>query len=487
MAHEPRALNYEDFASWHAVAHQRLLEPARAAGVRLLHELLDSKVPEIDRARFRISTSRVKSPQRTFSKLNTEKYLGRFQGMDDIPSLIDDLVGVRLVCNNLSDINTFQEIIGELPQESAEVMSLAVEGDSQRDYFASPKPSGYRAFHVNFVVPVPQANQLRRIRVEVQARTLLQDGWGELTHEDTYKPGSRVPDWIVGMSLRMSELLAAVDNIAQDLRVGLDVETQRQVEQHVPDPAAPHLVLSEDSTDPESDGDPLVELDPPGPQENSALQSALRQEARTILSRITTPTALAVISQDLIAKFGMEVTREWAQFGGFVKFLSRAVPEVAVTGPQPGYAHPFNESPPAGWEVEWSESGGAVGPPELVKALRLYDKAIPLISPTRMTQLLAAVAEAIHSVPDDQLTSYSLDELARKARAIGEARGQLVVRPHAAWVLSTLKRLELLLPSISLDQIGQVLTVALLAAAERRSLVTDREVGRAALQAWLSV
>ena len=223
-------LRYEDYLEWHEVARRSIFDPALSIAIRLIEDLLDQNIDEVDRGRFRISTSRVKSAQRSFAKLNREKYQHQFVGFDTIPDILDDFVGVRLVCNNLSDINRLKEVFGELPVQDGSIGGLAVEEDSQRDYFSNPKPSGYRAYHLNLVVPVTQMNGSRGVRVEIQARTLLQDGWGELTHEDTYKPGSTVPDWIVGMSLRMAELLAAVDNIAQDLRTGLDVEAQLSVE-----------------------------------------------------------------------------------------------------------------------------------------------------------------------------------------------------------------------------------------------------------------
>src|SRR5262249_47864668 len=56
------------------------------------------------------------------------------------------------------------------------------------------------------------------VRCEIQVRTLLQHAWGELTHEDTYKPGVKVPELIKVLSKRLATTLAVLDEIAQDLR-----------------------------------------------------------------------------------------------------------------------------------------------------------------------------------------------------------------------------------------------------------------------------
>lgn len=169
-------VKYEDYLKWYETARRSIFDPALSIAIRLIEDLLDQHIDEVDRGRFRISTSRVKSAQRSFAKLNRPKYQHRFTDYDSVPDILDDFVGIRLVCNNLSDINRLKEVFGELPVQDGSISGLAVEEESQRDYFSNPKPSGYRAYHVNLVVPVAQMNESRDVRVEIQARTLLQDG-----------------------------------------------------------------------------------------------------------------------------------------------------------------------------------------------------------------------------------------------------------------------------------------------------------------------
>ena len=462
---------YEAYLEWHVKATQRYLEPARSSAERMLVELLDTRINPVDRSRFRISTSRVKSPQRSFAKLSGPKYLARFTTYDAVPDLIDDLVGLRLICNNLSDINTFQEVVGELPTSDGTQLALSVERDSQRDYFAEPKPSGYRAFHLNFVVPVAQAQGTRRIRVELQARTLLQDGWGELTHEDTYKPGSSVPDWIVRMSLRMADLLAAVDNIAQDLRTGLDVETQRAVEL--------------ETVGPVESAAPAV----PEPIARSEIEvrNALVREVRSIVESLSRPTGLDTISQELSAVFGTDIARQWARSGGFRKFLVANVGDVAVTGPMPGYVHP-----PGSDIGSWPAFGtGSKGVPDLITELRTYEKTVPLLPPERMAQAIAAVAETLASssiepTESGRVSSAQLAGLARHARAEGESHGHVVVRPHAHYILLALNRAGAIGSRTTVGDIRKALENTILGQLEEHGLIKSRSVVRAELQRWLS-
>ena len=53
------------------------------------------------------------------------------------------------------------------------------------------------------------------VACELQLRTLLQESWGELTHEDTYKPGSSALRLVTTLSRRMADLLATLDDMAE--------------------------------------------------------------------------------------------------------------------------------------------------------------------------------------------------------------------------------------------------------------------------------
>ncbi|MFB2597480.1 hypothetical protein ACEXQE_06795 [Herbiconiux sp. P17] len=494
-------LKYGDYLSWHESASKSFLEPARVTAVRLLGELLDMRIDSVDRGRFRITTSRVKSAQRSFAKLSNSKYSGQVDDYSAVPRVLDDLVGVRLICNNLSDVNTFQEVAGELPIEEPGSDSLAIEHDSHRDYFSNPKPSGYRAYHVNLVVPVPGTSGNRRVRVEVQVRTLLQDGWGELTHEDTYKPGSTVPEWIVGMSLRMAELLAAVDNIAQDLRTGLDVETQRSVLSVGEAPTSQDIAFI---------GNESAELAIPTPHDlvpraqvrdstpiletsrrnlESEVAAALAKETKNLVGELTSPTALAVLSQRLTLVFGTEITKTWAQFGGFKKFLQVTVPEAKLSGPAPGYIHPPNTPVPDGWTTEDTGTGPV---PEVVRELRTYDKAIPLVSAERIGQIILAVKRSLSSrsaqeQPNSNATVSQIESLARAARADAESREQLVVKPHAVYVLQALNRASRITSDLSEHDIKLVLFDRIMRMAGANSLIEDRDRTSTELEAWLEI
>ena len=215
--------SHDSFSIWFDEYAKKYLEPAREAAVKALNEHLNAEMPESQRVRVKVSPGRVKGEGRTWRKLQLPKYSLAVARLDDVPKVIDDLVGLRVTCNNKSDVQRVMEAIGLLPiyQDGSEPV-LAREDGSLRDYIKNPKESGYRAMHVNLCTSVPSGLSRKVVTCELQVRTLLQDGWGELTHEDTYKAGSSPPPLVAMLSRRMADLLATVDGIADDVSQELD-------------------------------------------------------------------------------------------------------------------------------------------------------------------------------------------------------------------------------------------------------------------------
>lgn len=121
-----------------------------------------------------------------------------------------DLVGGRVVCNNIEDVYRFAQFLKEhLPTDSGEF--------KVQDYIKQPNQRGYRALHVNFRLNGSDSFAPEFVPCEVQIRTRLQDAWGELTHGDIYKQ-LELPEDLRARSRDLAEVLAAADKIASDIR-----------------------------------------------------------------------------------------------------------------------------------------------------------------------------------------------------------------------------------------------------------------------------
>lgn len=173
---------------------------------------------EEDKSRLRIDEGRIKNPDRAVRKLLRK--LGDGEQVNSttvIEESLTDLTGLKVLCKSTRD----QLLICSHLQEACKANNSDIVIVEERDYVGSPKDSGYRAKHLLLRVPITNEEP---VTVELQIKTLLQDAWSELTHENSYKPGSAVKQTTFHFELArvMAGLLEQVDHFAD--RLALDME-----------------------------------------------------------------------------------------------------------------------------------------------------------------------------------------------------------------------------------------------------------------------
>lgn len=490
----PFTFGYGDFLAWYEKLAQSRLRPGLLTFVRLLNQKLDDELVDFERQRIRVSSSRVKQPYRLWAKLVQDKHRTAITSLDSILTSIDDLVGVRVICNNLSDIARIQELLGSLPNaDEAEIAPLALEAESERRYYLEPKLTGYRAYHINLVTIVPGSDCLHRVRGELQVRTLLQDGWGELTHEDTYKPGATLPPLATTLARRMADLLATVDDIAEDLRKELDRAVQDAVTGEDQDSS---LVVPETTDVVPSllhQAAPVVQ-----PEEKDTFSTRdLLAEVYDIVQALTKPTSLASIAHRLQSKFGSDITRGWGGYATFKLLLRAAVPDIHIIYAGPGYVVPVGiapqESLALGGEVE---EGLTQGVPQLVLRLVSFDRKVPAIGQSGVEDLTSALAHSLSASTWDELGLLDSDRknnigirevntLSRTARDWSEAHGSAVSRGHLDYLLKSLLWSGNLRPGLPLDDAIDVIAHWMVVRAASNGIAADPEQDIAQIRRWL--
>src|SRR5262245_12780313 len=154
--------------------------------------------------RIRLADSRIKSPSSLIRKAQQHGW-----SFEESLSKTWDLVGLRLVCNNLQDVRR----VADLLEESLRRDGLTIK---RHDYVKRPKPSGYRAIHLVFPMRVALGGDEADLGCEIQIRSLLQDSWAELSHDDVYSGAA--PPSIVSRMKALSTFLARADSTADRLR-----------------------------------------------------------------------------------------------------------------------------------------------------------------------------------------------------------------------------------------------------------------------------
>lgn len=471
-AGSPFAFSYAEFLDWYRTMTAHVFEPARVTFERLLDQHLRAELTEFDGQRIKLSRGRVKNPARVWAKLQSSRYATAVSQLEDITTVLDDIVGLRIVCNNLCDVEYVQTILEEFPEwQDGDPGSISREIDSDRRYIEEPKPSGYRAYHLNLVTVVPQLHGVEHVRAELQVRTLLQDGWGELTHEDTYKPGMTLPPLVVRLSRRMADLLSSVDDLAQDLRDELDRLAQESLE---PPIHATSQITEADSLN--------------GAQVETALDEALEAETRVLVESLRRPAALAEIAQRLQAAFGTDVTQGWGGHGTFKALLLHAVPGVRLSSDS-GYILP------AGFDGVLSlhpHDGGGV--PDVVRQLRRKDRHAPALSIGRMADLLRALDvmldvntfRYLEIDPAQRLDMQAMNKLTRYARDTIRGNENIAVnRTHLDFILKMLVWNGCDLLEMRGEELRKHIIENILRRAVENGLIEDADAERRNLTVWM--
>jgi ppGpp synthetase/RelA/SpoT-type nucleotidyltranferase len=454
------SIGYADFGTWYDEHRTRVLDPALSVAIASLHAALDDALSDRDRTRIRRISGRVKSKRRAWRKLKRLLRDGTITTVDDLPTAIRDLIGVRITCTNLRDIEMVQAALDELPLPGSSTMGLCFNPASERDYVLEPKESGYRAWHVDLEVGIEVEGHAVAVAAELQVRTLLQDSWGELTHEDTYAKDGELPPLVEVLSKRMADLFATLDDIAEDLRSELDRLDQAAV------------------ADPDSPDTPALEL-----------QSEQSADAASVLmsrwSELDRPVDLASLAWELQTEFGAEISDGWFGAGSFKRFLLQSIPEAEIssTGRQ-AYLHPAQ--PQAEPEPEPETSTLTNDVPGGARALRRVDARFPLLEAQLWETLFFQLSGAWRRMGALEPNARSVNRLTRSARDRARAAGDTVSRRHLDYVAKSLLTTEGDLQPLDPAAIARSFTDLTLQRMADLRIIGERDhKQRAQIQRWL--
>lgn len=120
---------------------------------------------------------------------------------DKIEELMEDIAGIRIMCQFRDDIYKVVELI-----KAREGKDLTIV--YEKDYLNNPKESGYKSYHIIIKYPVQTAFGEREILAELQIRTLAMNFWATIEHSLSYKYKDDIPE-DVRERLRKSALAAS--------------------------------------------------------------------------------------------------------------------------------------------------------------------------------------------------------------------------------------------------------------------------------------
>jgi putative GTP pyrophosphokinase len=142
--------------------------------------------------------------------------------MDHIVEEMDDIAGIRIMCQFEEDIYKVVEII-----RNRRDMSIREE----KDYITNAKTSGYRSFHIILNYDVYTIKGLQTIQAEIQIRTMAMDFWASLEHKIYYKFEGNAPGYISRDLRECSDIVSMLDAKMLQLNEAIIQAKEAQEEQ----------------------------------------------------------------------------------------------------------------------------------------------------------------------------------------------------------------------------------------------------------------
>ena len=143
------------------------------------------------------------------------KRRGHEVNIDNIYAHIQDVAGIRVICNYLDDIYYLRSLLTR--NESFRVIR-------EVDYIKTPKDTGYRSLHLIVEVPFVISEGTLKLPVEIQLRTIAMDMWASLEHELRYKSDRAFNDSDAKRLRLCSDAIYEVDREMQNIYQGKDAE-----------------------------------------------------------------------------------------------------------------------------------------------------------------------------------------------------------------------------------------------------------------------
>ncbi len=156
--------------------------------------------------------SRVKSPDSIIEKMKKKGLPLTFSCM---MNNVFDIAGVRVVCPFITDVYHVSRML--MNQTDVEVLRI-------KDYIQYPKENGYRSLHVIVMVDVFFSDQMRKVPIELQFRTIAMNFWASTEHQLRYKKENEFTPDMHKQLKRCADLMARADRKMQRLAENLRVE-----------------------------------------------------------------------------------------------------------------------------------------------------------------------------------------------------------------------------------------------------------------------
>lgn len=149
-------------------------------------------------------TGRVKKIASILEKMNKKNI-----PLSRIEEDIEDIAGIRIICQFVEDI----DIVVDLIRNRSDL-----EVKYEKDYISNSKESGYKSYHMIVYYEVHTALGKKKIQAEIQIRTLAMNFWATIEHSLKYKYKRNIPSDIKERLIQAAEAAHKLDQEMSKIR-----------------------------------------------------------------------------------------------------------------------------------------------------------------------------------------------------------------------------------------------------------------------------
>lgn len=130
---------------------------------------------------------------------------------DKIEELMEDIAGIRVMCQFQDDIYSVVDVIRKRDGKDLKIVY-------EKDYILNKKVSGYKSYHIIIKYPVQTAYGEKEILAELQIRTLAMNFWATIEHSLNYKYKHNIPNNVKDRLKSSAEAAAKLDQEMCEIR-----------------------------------------------------------------------------------------------------------------------------------------------------------------------------------------------------------------------------------------------------------------------------
>lgn len=149
-------------------------------------------------------SGRVKSVPSLLEKMQRKRI-----PMERMTEEVEDIAGIRLICQFEEDI----DIIANMIQNRSDMQVKSI-----KDYVTHFKQSGYRSFHMIIYYTVETTEGPRRLQAEIQIRTMAMNFWATIEHSLQYKYRGDMPSHVTERLSKAAEAIVSLDHEMSTVR-----------------------------------------------------------------------------------------------------------------------------------------------------------------------------------------------------------------------------------------------------------------------------